>query len=89
MKWKTKNTIDESRYFTQGTRYMQSLWRRGWDKKLTCVKTEQAGFGKGRGTIDNVEIVRHNGKEKHNRKRRLFVDLKTAFDNVDKKCLWE
>lgn len=53
----------------------------------------QAGFRKGRGTTDNIVILNHlvdrelNGiGEKMNA---FFVDLKTAFDRVDRRVLWK
>jgi hypothetical protein len=53
----------------------------------------QAGFRKGRGTMDNVYILNHIiGNEIKNRGSKIyafFVDLKAAFDNVERDLLWE
>lgn len=53
----------------------------------------QAGFKKGRATVDNVFILDHlvqreKRKEKKNKKiYTLFVDLKTAFDNINREIV--
>lgn len=52
----------------------------------------QAGFRKGMGTVDNIYVLnylinREIGKDKG--KMLLFVDLKAAFDSVDRKTLFE
>jgi hypothetical protein len=53
----------------------------------------QAGFRKGRGTMDNVYILNHvigNEIKKWGSKiYAFFVDLKAAFDNVERDLLWE
>jgi hypothetical protein len=53
----------------------------------------QAGFRKGRGTMDNVYILNHIiGNEIKKRGSKIyafFVDLKAAFDNVERDLLWE
>lgn len=54
----------------------------------------QAGFRRGRSTTDNIFVLNHlvqreKGKEKKAEKvYALFVDLKAAFDNVDREKLW-
>jgi hypothetical protein len=51
------------------------------------VPDRQAGFRKGRGTIDNVYILDHLAKselkKKEGRMCALFVDFRAAFDKVD------
>jgi hypothetical protein len=53
----------------------------------------QAGFRKGRGTMDNVYILNHiignEIKKKGSKIYAFFVDLKAAFDNVERDLLWE
>jgi hypothetical protein len=53
----------------------------------------QAGFRKGRGTMDNVYILNYIiGNEIKKRGSKIyafFVDLKAAFDNVERDLLWE
>lgn len=57
----------------------------------------QTGFQKGRSTIDNIFILNHliqrvKGREGKKEKERLyavFVDLKAAFDTVDRNILWQ
>jgi hypothetical protein len=53
----------------------------------------QAGFRKGRGTMDNVYILNHiignEIKKEGSKIYAFFVDLKAAFDNVERDLLWE
>lgn len=52
----------------------------------------QAGFRKGRGTVENVKILKHIIGRKIERKKKVwafFMDLKGAFDRVDRKVLWD
>ena len=55
----------------------------------------QAGFRKGRSTMDNIFILNHIVQREKGKKRgddkvhALFIDLKAAFDNVDRGKLWE
>lgn len=52
----------------------------------------QAGFRKGRATMDNIYILNHliqRTKGRGHRLYTLFVDLKAAFDLVDRDTLWE
>lgn len=58
-------------------------------KKL--LPESQGGFRKGRGTMDNIFILNHvvqREKYKGEKVYALFVDLKAAFDNVDRNKLW-
>jgi len=52
----------------------------------------QAGFRKGRRTMDNVKILQQViNKEISNKRGEIygfFTDLKAAFDKVDRKILW-
>lgn len=62
------------------------------DRKKVLPDT-QPGFRKGRETINNIYILQHIiEKELVKEKGKLFtffVDLKAAFDKVDRKILWE
>ena len=55
----------------------------------------QAGFRRQRSTLDNIYTLTHiiqreQNKEKDDKKiYALFIDLKAAFDNVDRDILWE
>lgn len=53
----------------------------------------QCGFRRGRGTIDNVFILNHLTQREKNGSTdeiyAVFVDLKAAFDNVDRELLWD
>lgn len=53
----------------------------------------QCGFKRERGTIGNVFILNHLTQREKNGSTdeiyAVFVDLKAAFDNVDRKLLWD
>lgn len=52
----------------------------------------QAGFRRGRSTIDNIYILNHISQMAKLKRKKLyavFVDLKAAFDTVDREVLWE
>ena len=52
----------------------------------------QAGFRKGRSTLDNIFILNHivqRAKRKNKKVYTMFVDLKAAFDTVDRETLWK
>jgi len=60
------------------------------EKKM--IPESQAGFRKGRSTIDNIFALNHliqrermRSKEEDRKIYALFVDLKAAFDKVDRK----
>nr|XP_046472570.1 uncharacterized protein LOC124214348 [Neodiprion pinetum] len=57
------------------------------------IPHNQTGFRKGMGTIDNVYVLnylinRQVGRDK-GKMVAFFVDLKAAFDSVDRKVMWE
>lgn len=64
------------------------------DEKEGWSRT-QAGFRKGRGTIENVKILKDiMGRKIKERKKvwAFFIDLKAAFDKqplIERKVLWE
>lgn len=56
------------------------------------IQETQAGFRRGRGTMDNVYVLQHVVKKEVQKKGRIFeffMDLKAAFDKVDRKELWK
>lgn len=63
-------------------------------ERLGLLPESQAGFRRGRSTMDNVFILNHlvqREKKKGGKESKiyaLFVDLKAAFDNVDREQLW-
>lgn len=63
-------------------------------EEKSMLPESQAGFRKGRSTMDNIYVLSHviqRDKEKEKEKEEvyaLFVDLKAAFDNVDRSKLW-
>ncbi|XP_058810337.1 uncharacterized protein LOC131675385 [Phymastichus coffea] len=59
------------------------------EKKL--LPEGQAGFRKGRSTLDNIFILDHvikRAKRKKEKLYALFIDLKAAFDTVNRRKLW-
>lgn len=61
------------------------------EKKM--LQETQAGFRKGRGTIDNIYIIKHIAGERLKKKRgklyTFFIDLKAAFDMLNRRLLIE
>ncbi|XP_011632013.1 uncharacterized protein LOC105423797 [Pogonomyrmex barbatus] len=61
----------------------------------TLVPESQGGFRKGRGTMDNIFCAKSSGAEREesrSKKERsvcLFCRFELAFDNVNRKELWE
>jgi len=59
------------------------------------IPESQAGFRKGRSTLDNIFVLDHvmqREKRKGGEEGKVylfFVDLKAAFDKVDRSRLWE
>lgn len=60
------------------------------ERKL--IPESQAGFRKGRGTMDNILILNHIVQRERckedSKVYTVFVDLKAAFDNVNRVKLW-
>lgn len=59
--------------------------------KKKLLSESQGGFRKGRGAMDNIFILNHvvqREKRKGEKVYAFFVDLKAAFDNVDRNKLW-
>lgn len=60
-------------------------------ERKSILPKSQEGFRKGRGTIDNIFILDHLvQKEKREKDKKIFpvfIDLKAAFDNVDREKL--
>jgi len=52
----------------------------------------QAGYRKGRFTMDNIYILQHIiGKELRKKRGKFFgffMDFKAAFDKIDRRMLW-
>lgn len=54
-----------------------------------ALQESQGGFRKGRGAIDNIFILNHIVQRKKCKGEKVYVvDLKAAFDNVDRSKLW-
>lgn len=57
------------------------------------LEETQTGFRKGRGTMDNIFMLKHLVGKRLTKKRgkvhALFLDLKAAFDRIDRKILWK
>lgn len=63
-------------------------------EKKKILPESQAGFRKGRSTMDNIYILNHITQRKRNvsgnrKVYGLFIDLKVAFDRVNRKKLWK
>lgn len=62
-------------------------------ERRKLLPDSQGGFRKGRGTIDNIFILNHIiQREKRNKEKKvyaMFMDFKAAFDNVNRRRLWE
>lgn len=60
--------------------------------KQNLLPDTQAGFRKGRSTIDNVYILNHCVQKYLSKSKKLFalfIDFKAAFDNVNRERLWK
>lgn len=57
------------------------------------IPHNQTGFRKGMGTVDNIYTLNYLMNRKINRKKGkmliMFIDLKAAFDSVNREVLWE
>jgi len=60
-------------------------------KGKRLIPPNQAGFRKGMGTLDNIYVLNFliNRQVRKKRKLTLFVNLKAAFDSVDRGILVE
>lgn len=60
-------------------------------EELRVLPEGQAGFRKGRSTMDNIYVLDHlinRAKKSKEQLYSVFVDLKAAFDTVDRSKLW-
>lgn len=94
-KEKTENYREISLLCTEYKIYTDVL-RRRLEKKIeekNLIPESQAGFRRGRGTLDNIFILNHiiqrKREEKNSKVYTLFIDLRAAFDKVEGKKLWE
>lgn len=63
-------------------------------EKRKLLPESQGGVRKERGTIDNIFILNHiiQREERRNKEKKvyaMFVNFKAAFDNVNRRKLWE
>lgn len=61
---------------------------------MNILLETQAGFRKGRGTIDNIYVLNHIIQKEIRKKGgsifRFFMEIpKSAFDRIDRKILWK
>ncbi|XP_011299752.1 uncharacterized protein [Fopius arisanus] len=87
----------------RGVTLMQTLYKiyateltRAIEKEVEekgMVPENQTGFRRGMGTMDNIFVlnylVNRQMKEKGGKLVACFIDLKAAFDSVNRKRLWE
>jgi len=59
----------------------------------SVLSESQVGFRKGRGTMDNIFVLQYvidkELRKKGGKFFGFFMDLKAAFDKVDRRTLWE
>jgi len=62
-------------------------------ERRMLLRETQAGFRKGRSTLDNIFVLSHVAQREKNKEGRdrkvyaFFADLRAAFDNVDRNTL--
>ena len=62
-----------------------------WSDTYDIISNSQAGFRKGRGTIDNIFIIQSivdYSLEQGKRVYCAFIDFREAFDYLNRDCLW-
>lgn len=83
--------IEEYPYSAQLTRYMQKRLEEEVDK-LKLLSESQESFRAGKRTIDNIFVLNHLAQRERKKKDEkiyaMFVDLKAAFDSIDRERLW-
>ena len=68
------------------------ILRRLMDYRERQIRENQAGFRPGRGCIDHIFTLRQILEQRHSFRRPtlvVFLDLKAAFDSVDRQQLWQ
>uniref|UniRef100_A0A803TV69 ribonuclease H n=1 Tax=Anolis carolinensis TaxID=28377 RepID=A0A803TV69_ANOCA len=78
-----------------GKLYSRHLYNRllDWLDSEKIIGEEQAGFRKGRSTIDHCIVLNHLAEKYQKRPYKglytAFIDLKAAFDSVPRNLLWQ
>lgn len=60
--------------------------------RVNLLTEEQAGFSKGRSTINNIFVLFHvtqRETREGGRGRKIYADLKTAIGNMDRELVWK
>jgi hypothetical protein len=68
------------------------ILRRLLEYRESLIRENQAGFRPGRGCIDHIFTLRQVLEQRHTFQRPtmvVFLDLKSAFDSVDRQVLWQ
>jgi hypothetical protein len=68
------------------------ILRRLLEYRESQIRENQAGFRPGRGCIDHIFTLRQVLEQRHTFQRPtmvVFLDLKSAFDSVDRQVLWQ
>ena len=76
-----------SKLFTKVLNNRLTLWSDTYD----IISDSQAGFRKGRGTIDNIFIIQSivdYSLEQGKKVYCAFIDFRKAFDYLNRYCLW-
>ncbi|XP_063924523.1 probable multidrug resistance-associated protein lethal(2)03659 [Zophobas morio] len=84
-----RNDLGSGRWSLEGKRVSSAVERR-----LEVMKGDGSkGYKKGRGTMDNVYILRHlmgrEIKKQGGQMYALFIDFKAAFDSMNREKMWE
>ena len=62
-----------------------------WSDTYDIISDSQAGFRKGRGTIDNIFIIQSIGDNSLEQGKKVYcasIDFRKAFDYLNRDCLW-
>lgn len=83
-------TMTQTEYKVYVVILAEKLWGEIESKRL--IPPSQTGFRKGLGTMDDIYVINYLLNRQVNRKEGkiiLFIDLKAAFESVDRKVLVE
>ena len=76
---------------SEGSCVTQVILRRLTNVREKQIRENQAGFRPGRGCIDHIFLLSQILEHRHTFRRPtilVFLDLKAAFDSVDRNTIW-